>query len=715
MSNRKPERANGLLRSAVTATLFAGAVGMTATSAGPLAGGQPDLRGPTEGDMVQRIEDARQMRSYLTNRIIVKYREQNLAGMSGKAALDAANRGLSKMSADLGVSMKHVRVVATGAQVAKVETRGADVEALARRISERADVEYAEVDRLWQPLYTPNDTNYSSQWHYFESTAGMRVPGAWDTTEGSGTVVAVLDTGYRPHADLVDNILQGYDMISDEFVANDGDGRDTDARDPGDWTKAGECGNGKPERDRDSSWHGTHVAGTVAAVTNNGSDVAGVAGQAGVVPVRVLGKCGGLTSDIADGIIWASGGSVSGATSNANPADVINMSLGGGGSCPSTTQSAINTARNNGSTVVVAAGNSNDDASNYTPASCNGVVTVAATDRNGDRAYYSNYGSVVDLAAPGGDIRNSSSNGILSTYNNGSTTPGSDSLAWLQGTSMASPHVAGLAALVKSVDSSLSPDEVESLLKNNTRAFPGSCSGCGTGLADADATVAAASGGGGGGGSDTELSNGVAETDLSGAEGDELHFYMNVPGDASDLSFSISGGSGDADLYVKFGSKPTTSDYDCRPWKNGNNETCDISTVQEGTYYVMVHGYSSFSGVDLVGSYTEGSDDGGTTSCPSGYETFTGTLSDGGSAYEPDGSYYYSGSGTHNGDLHGASGTDFDLRLQKWNGSSWSTVDSSTSADSEESISYNGSSGYYVWKVESYSGSGDYLFCLDRP
>ena len=131
-------------------------------------------------------------------------------------------------------------------------------------------------------------------------------------------------------------------MISNLQVANDGGLRDNDARDPGDATTRGECGtdaqgNPSPSSDRDSSWHGTHVAGTVAAVTNNGEGIAGVAYDAQVVPVRVLGKCGGLTSDIADGIIWASGGTVSGVPANANAADVINMSLGGGGACSATT------------------------------------------------------------------------------------------------------------------------------------------------------------------------------------------------------------------------------------------------------------------------------------------------------------------------------------------------------------------------------------------
>ena len=344
-------------------------------------------------------------------------------------------------------------------------------------------------------------------------------------------------------------------------------------------------------------------------MSNNGTGVAGVAYNAQVVPVRVLGRCGGTTADIADGIIWASGGSVSGAPSNSNPADVINMSLGGQGSCSSTTQQAINIARGNGSTLVIASGNSNSDSTNFNPGNCSGVVNVASTDRDGGRAYYSNYGSNVDVAAPGGAMSYANDpNGVLSTYNSGATTPGSDSYGFSQGTSMAAPHVAGVAALVKEALPTASPDDIESILKQTTRTFPATCNGCGTGIVDANAAVQQALGGGsGGGGTGNELQNGVAETNLSGAQDSEQYFTLEVPAGATDLSFTMTGGSGDADLYVRFGSQPTTSTYDCRPFVGGNEETCDISNVQAGTYHVMIQGYSAYSGVSLTGQYSEGS------------------------------------------------------------------------------------------------------------
>ncbi len=518
---------------------------------------------------------------------------------------------LSAVGGEFGVSFSHVRTLAVGADVYVIDgaADGAVRDAVIRALDESPATAYAELDAVLTAQAVPNDTRYGEQWHYFEATAGINAEAAWDDSTGAGVVVAVIDTGYRPHADLDSKILPGYDFIGDTFVARDGDGRDADASDPGDWTNYGDCYAGSPASN--SSWHGTHVAGTIAAETNNNQGVAGVAWGADILPVRVLGRCGGYTSDIADGIVWASGGSVSGVPANANPAAVLNLSLGGSGSCPSTTQSAVNTARANGSTVVVAAGNSNANAANYTPASCNGVISVASTDRSGNRAYYSNYGSVVDLAAPGGETNVTSGDGVLSTLNTGTTTPASDSEAFYQGTSMAAPHVAGVAALVKAVAPSMSPDDVEATLVDSARAFPGSCSQCGSGLLDAAAAVTAALGGG-----------------------------------------------------------PPPPPPPPPPF-----------------------------------------------SCPAGYDHYAWNLTGTGDyEYEPNGTYYYSGSsGTHSGILEGPAGTDFDLYLWKWQGGRWVTVDSSLSYTSSEQIDYYGSAGYYVFRIESYSGSGDYDFCLDHP
>ena len=339
--------------------------------------------------------------------------------------------------------MSRVRTTALGSQVLKVDRRLslAEADALARDIAASdPNVEYAEPDRILRHTFTPNDTRYNEQWHYFEAAGGINAPAAWDKSTGTGVVVAVIDTGYRPHADLAANILPGYDFIGDTFVANDGNGRDSDAQRSGRLDQRGRVRTRRPGRVR------SVAAGTArtwparsppSPTTGNG--VAGIAFNAKIVPARVLGKCGGYTSDIADAIIWASGGTVSGVPANANPAKVLSISLGGSGSCDSTTQNAINSARSRGASVVVAAGNSNANAANFSPANCSGVVTVAAVGRNGGKASYSNFGATVEVAAPGGS---GGANSVLSTLNTGTHGAGLGQLRAVQ------RHVDGDAARV---------------------------------------------------------------------------------------------------------------------------------------------------------------------------------------------------------------------------------------------------------------------------
>lgn len=186
------------------------------------------------------------------------------------------------------------------------------------------DVAYVVPDRrMYAAAVSPNDSQYYRQWDLFEATACMNVPDAWDKATGSGVNVAVIDTGYVNHSDLAANVIAGYDFISDPWTANDGGGRDSNAADPGDWLYSGDCGtdangNPVPYNDTNNSWHGTHVAGTIAASTNNSKGIAGIAYNATIQSVRVLGKCGGTTADITDGITWASGGYVPGVPSNPN-------------------------------------------------------------------------------------------------------------------------------------------------------------------------------------------------------------------------------------------------------------------------------------------------------------------------------------------------------------------------------------------------------------
>jgi serine protease len=426
------------------------------------------------------------------SRFIVRFKTDSLEHRSATArqhVLDDAGR-------TFGLALKHNRRLAVGADLVttsrKLDQRAAN--ALIARLSRDPNVAYVTLDKRMKPMFTPNDTHYAGyQWHYFDATSGIGAPAAWDIATGTGVVVAVLDTGILAHSDLDANVIAGYDFIDDTDTSNDGDGRDNDPSDPGDYVAADFCDpiNGSPAEN--SSWHGTHVAGTVGAVTNNAKGMAGVAFNAKVQPVRVLGRCGGWTSDIADAIVWASGGSVAGVTNNATPAEVINMSLGGGGSCDSLTQDAINVAVGLGSIVVVAAGNDDDDVANHSPASCNNVVTVGATTFAAERSSFSNFGEEVDLSAPGGGGTYNGPNQykgyIWSTLNGGTTTPGAEQYNGFQGTSMATPHVAGVAALMQSYDVR-SPALVETILKGTARPFvAGACDTgdgtCGTGLLDA--------------------------------------------------------------------------------------------------------------------------------------------------------------------------------------------------------------------------------------
>ncbi|RZU23961.1 S8 family serine peptidase [Streptomyces sp. BK239] len=424
-------------------------------------------------------------------RLIVGYKSDAAEAKSNPAAeADAAAKGK-----ETGEDVDFQRRLGTGAALVDLgeNLSSADVADVVAEYRADPQVAYVVPDRLNTPKADPNDTEYAKQWDLFEPTAGMNVPAAWNTATGAGVTVAVIDTGYVAHSDLAANIVGGYDFIADTAVSVDGDGRDSNPADPGDWYNAGDCGSGVPAST--SSWHGTHVAGTIAAVTGNGKGIAGIAHGAKISPLRVLGKCGGYDSDIIDAITWASGGTVSGVPANSNVAKVINMSLGGDGACTSATQTAINNAVNRGTTVVVAAGNENDNVANHSPGNCNNVISVAATSRTGARASYSNFGSLVDISAPGGQTSTGTANGILSTLNSGTKTPSGENYAYYQGTSMATPHIAGLAALLKSAKSSLTPAQIESAIKANARALPGACSGgCGAGLADAAKTVAAVTG-----------------------------------------------------------------------------------------------------------------------------------------------------------------------------------------------------------------------------
>ncbi len=380
--------------------------------------------------------------------------------------------------------------------------------AIAEEVAARPDVEVAVPNRRIRAAATspnrPNDPLFGRQLQLWDAAAkkaggySTKAPAAWGATKGAGSVVAVLDTGVvLNHPDLVKQLVPGYDMIGPDqdengaslpvgdpfrfYTSNDGDGRDADPSDPGDWVPAGDTycyGERLPEQ-QDSSWHGTHVAGIVAAQQWNGTGMSGVAPLAKVQPVRVLGRCGGWDSDLLDGITWASGGTVPGVPANPTPADVINLSLGGylGGANAQYVPlycdvygTAMGQALQRGAVTVVAAGNELGNANLAVPAACPNAISVGATARSGLAAFYTNKGSSVDLSAYGGDdvVEGRS---VLSSINGGTRGPtSSQTYAEYMGTSMAAPAVAGAAALVMSLG--VPPNRVETVLERSVQAFP---------------------------------------------------------------------------------------------------------------------------------------------------------------------------------------------------------------------------------------------------
>ena len=460
-----------------TATIAAFLIGLVGLPAGGTSTGD----GP-----VARVTKSLPAGRDSTHRIIVKYRD-------GVAASLVAPRGRSmrELSDTAGVELAYVRHMATGAKVLSLPQSLplGDVEGIARKLAIDPDVEYAEPDIRMYPMLVPNDPQFANQWHLTDILGGINAPAAWDLTTGSaGTVVAVIDTGRTAHPDLDGRMLPSYDFISDATVANDGDGRDADASDAGDWlstsdqteTRFSTC------KVEGSSWHGTMVAGVIGASTQNGRDTAGIDWAAQILSVRALGKCGGLSSDIADAIMWAAGNSVPGVPDNPNPAKIINLSLGSASSCSNTYQNVVRQLLAAGKVIVASAGN-DDNSADQSPASCPGVINVAAIGRSGSKASYSSYGSKVTLAAPGGD-----GGDLITLGNTGTTVPGAATVKGTSGTSFSAPVVSGVISLMLAIRPDLDAAAVTRILAGSVRPFPdGTCdtSICGAGIVDAAAAL----------------------------------------------------------------------------------------------------------------------------------------------------------------------------------------------------------------------------------
>ncbi len=374
--------------------------------------------------------------------------------------------------------------------------QGIALEDTMRRLRLHPDVASVEPNVRLPLAQTPNDTNFALQWHLGSRTgaaAALSMSSTWAITTGTSAItIAVLDTGVlRNHPDLQalgSRLLSGYDFVEDVDNANDGNGRDGDASDPGDWVTAAEAASPSfAGCDReDSSWHGSFIIGQIAAATNNGAGIAGLNWNANILPVRVSGKCGALLTDILDGMRWAAGLTVEGVPDNLNPAKVINLSFGGDQACTASYQTVIDELAAKGALVVVAAGNGTLSQSRQLkrPADCKGVMAVGAVQRDGLKTAYSFVGSNMALMTTGGH-GSSTSTLLLSTDNAGLTVPAAHVYDYKQGTSFSAPLAAGVASLMLAVNPSLTPDALIARMKSsalphvNLVGFP-SCSASNT-------------------------------------------------------------------------------------------------------------------------------------------------------------------------------------------------------------------------------------------
>lgn len=426
--------------------------------------------GQSVGESVDPAAALRLSDDFVVNQVVARLREETVTAKGGMRAF-SKREGLEPLGGGQGrrrlLDTRAMR--ATAQEAAAIQhylsfTRDEETAQKLRtllavkRLAKRDDVRSVSLNYWRQATLRPVDEFASLQWHY----PAIGLPAAWDLSQGDGSViVAVVDTGVlTSHPDFAGKLTPGFDFISSVSNARDGDGIDDDPDDPGDLGSGG-----------GSSFHGTHVAGTVGALTDNGTGVSGSGWNTRIMPLRALGRFGGSSFDIAQAMRYAAGLANDSGRLPAQRADVINLSLGGAGFSQST-QDLIDEIRAAGVVVVAAAGNSSSSAPSF-PAAYDGVISVSAADINSNLASYSNFGPTIDLAAPGGstgtDVNGDGfGDGVLSTLGDDSSGEIRFGYGFLQGTSMASPHVAGVIALMKAVAPQLTPALIDELIQGGS-------------------------------------------------------------------------------------------------------------------------------------------------------------------------------------------------------------------------------------------------------
>jgi serine protease len=411
-----------------------------------------------------------------------------LRATAGASGYEPAPGRIAALAARNGLEATQVQHIFSGIHLLRVRAAAgaAPTAALALLRADR-EVDYAELNQRRYPLATPDDTLFASQW-YLQSAqpAAIDAQNAWDVTTGvPGLVIADLDTGVRfDHPDLrntqANRLLPGYNLISNAATANNAYGRGSDASDPGDWISTSD--QKMPQFAScpvaNSSWHGTRVAGILGAISNNEMGITGATWEGWIEPVRVLGKCGGYDSDIIAAMAWAAGDHVDGVPDNPYPAQILNMSLGASGPCPSSYQQMVDELLAQGVLIVVSAGNEGGPVD--APANCIGAVGVAGLRQIGTKVGYSSLGPEIALAAPAGNCVNTAAGPCLfsieTTTNSGTTVPAAasytDEYHFNVGTSFSAPLVSAIAGLMLAVNGNLTPPQLIGRLQAGAQPFP---------------------------------------------------------------------------------------------------------------------------------------------------------------------------------------------------------------------------------------------------